>query len=235
MKALVFLLVLFNLLFYAFTQGYFGKPENPDADRVAKQVLAERMRIVSRGEVPASPAKAPEPVNPAVVVEEAKSLEPASRGEAAAPVCLVWAHLSVAEADRINSLLADQFADFKVTRQAQDGESSGWWVFVPPLPGKAEADKKAGELRQLGVTDYFIIPDGPNRFAISLGIFSTEKGGQEKLLEVKSKGVRSARLTPRPGKDGTVSLQASGPEAGKTGVLDAVGKVLPKTEVQACH
>lgn len=237
MKALVFLLVLFNLLFYAFTQGYFGKPENPDADRIDKQVLAERMRIVSRGEVPAPPAKAPESVKPAVVVEEAKALEPASKVDEAPPVCLVWEHLSVAEADRINSLLAYQFADFKVTRQAQAGESesTGWWVFVPPLPGKAEADKKAGELRQLGVTDYFIIPDGPNRFAISLGIFSTEKGGQERLVELKGKGVRSARLTPRPGKDGTVSLQATGPEAGKSGLLEAVGKVLPKTEVQACH
>lgn len=238
MKALVFLLVLFNLLFYAFTQGYFGKPENPDADRIDKQVFAERMRIVSRGEVPAPSAKAPEPVKPAIVVEEAKVLEMASKvEEAAAPICLAWAHLSVAEADRINSLLAYQFADFKVTRQAQAGESesTGWWVFVPPLPGKAEADKKAGELRQLGVTDYFIIPDGPNRFAISLGIFSTEKGGQERLLELKGKGVRSARLTPRPGKDGTVSLQATGPEAARSGLLEAVGKVLPKTEAQDCH
>ena len=62
MKPLVFLLLLFNLLFYAFTQGYFGRTENPDAGRIEKQVFAERMRIVSRGEVPAVPAKAPEPV-----------------------------------------------------------------------------------------------------------------------------------------------------------------------------
>ena len=40
MKALVFLLILFNLLFYAFTQGYFGQAEHPDAGRIEKQVLA---------------------------------------------------------------------------------------------------------------------------------------------------------------------------------------------------
>ena len=50
----------------------------------------------------------------------------------------------------------------------------------------------APELRQLGITDYFVILDGPNRFAISLGVYSSEKGGQERLAEVKEKGVRSA-------------------------------------------
>ena len=55
MKALVFLLVLANLLFYAFGAGYFGRPDNPDAGRVEQQVAPERMRIVSRGEAPGAP------------------------------------------------------------------------------------------------------------------------------------------------------------------------------------
>src|SRR3990167_4112623 len=61
-KALVFLLVLANLLFYAFGAGYFGRPDNPDAGRVEQQILPERMRIAARGDAPALPAKAPEPV-----------------------------------------------------------------------------------------------------------------------------------------------------------------------------
>ena len=77
MKALVFLLVLANLLFFAFSEGYFGRAENPDAGRVERQVLPERMRIVSRGEVPAAPVKmvAPEaePVVPEAVTEAAKA------------------------------------------------------------------------------------------------------------------------------------------------------------------
>ena len=57
MKVLVFLLVLANLLFYAFSAGYLGRPDNPDAGRVGQQILPERMRIVSRGEAPAEPTK----------------------------------------------------------------------------------------------------------------------------------------------------------------------------------
>jgi hypothetical protein len=259
-KAIVFLLVLANVLFYAFTEGYLGRAEHPDSGRVEQQVQADRMRIVSRGEVPATsvvpppveppstPAPEPESVKPPVLAEapaaalgkplpaqekpapEAVAVE--KKAEAETNVCLLWEHLSVADAERIRGVLAGKTSQYKLLKQ--EGEGSGWWVYIPPLPGKQEADKKAAELRGFGVTDYFIIPDGPNRFAISLGIFSAEKGGQERLAELKEKGVRSARVTPRPGKDGTVSLEASGPLSGKDALLKAAGKPQAKVLEAGC-
>jgi len=233
MKTLVFLLILANLLFYAFSAGYFGRPDNPDAVRVEKQVLPERMRIVSRGEAPVIPAKVAEPVKPEVVAEAPKA-EPAIKVEASVPVCLAWEHLPSADAERIASLLSSKYAEFKMTRRVVPGEGNGWGVFVPPLTGKAEAEKKATELRQLGVTDYFIVQDGPIRHAISLGVFSSEKGAQERLAELKEKGVRSARVMPRPGKDSTVNVQATGPSSVKAALLEAIGKAAPKAVSQDC-
>lgn len=263
MKALVFLLLLANLVYYAFTAGYFGRPSNPDANRIDAQVAPEKIRIVSRGEAPAvtevakveasaepgaeiktpvdgakkeevkpEPAKT-EAAKPEVVKPEAPKPE-AAKPEAVPMVCLAWEHLPLAQADKVSALLGSKFADFKVERQVVAGEGNGWWVFVPPLPGKVEAEKKAGELRQLGVDDYFIIHEGPNRFAISLGIFSSEKGAQDRLGELKSQGVRSAKVMPRPGKDGTVSLKATGPATARVVLVDAVGKILPKPGVQDC-
>ena len=118
--------------------------------------------------------------------------------------------------------------------QVEPGEGNGWWVFIPPLAGKAEAEKKAGELRALEVTDYFILQDGPSRHAISLGVFSSEKGAQDRLTELKAKGVRSAKLMPRPGKDATVTILANGPDSARPAVRNAVAGILPKTAVQAC-
>lgn len=233
MKTLVFLLVLANLLFYAFSAGYFGRPDNPDAVRVEKQVLPERMRIVSRGEAPAAPAKAAEPVKPEVVAEAAKA-DSATKVEEPAVVCLAWEHLPAVDAERIASLLSSKFAEYKVTRRVVPGEGNGWGVFVPPQTGKADAERKATELRQLGVTDYFIVQDGPIRYAISLGVFSSEKGAQERLAELKDKGVRSARVMPRPGKDSTVNVQATGPASAKASLLEAIGKAVPKAAAQGC-
>lgn len=261
MKVLVFLLVLGNLLFYAFTAGYFGRPDNPDAGRVEQQIAPERLRIVARGDAPAAQAKPAPAAQPApapeangnqapsaVVAEPAKeaaaekvsvkAVETAADKEPekvdAAPVCLAWRSLSVVEADKVAALMGKRFADFKLSRKTVAGESNGWWVYIPAMPGKAEADKKAGELRDLGVNDFFIVPDGQSRHAISLGIFSSEKGGNERLAELKAKGVRSAVIGPRPSKDATVALQARGPGDKKAAVIAAVADAIQKNEALAC-
>ena len=243
MKVLVFLLVLANLLFYALSAGYFGAADNPDAGRVEQQVSPERLRIVSRGEAPAKVAEAPKPeVKSEDTVEapleaapgkEASAKEAAKPAEAA-PVCLAWEHLSLNDADRLGSVLADKFAAFKVSKKVSAGESTSWWVYIPPLANKAEMDKRAGELRQIEVTDFFPVQDGPNRYAISLGVFSSEKGGQERLAELKAKGIRGVKLAPRPGKDSTVRLQAVGPASGKEALMAAAGKALGKSSPLAC-
>jgi hypothetical protein len=224
-KFLVFLLLLANLLFYAFSNDYFGKPERPDAGRVTHQVQPERVRIVSRGEEPPLVAdKAQSSEQPGE--QPAEPAPPASGPDMAAAdsggrLCLSWEHLLVADADRLAALLGSRFPAFTLKR-VEGGENNGWWIYIPPLANKAEADKKTGELRLFGVTDYFIVQEGPNRFAISLGVFSSEKGGQERLAELRGKGVRSARLMPRPGKDGTLGLQAEGPGVNRTALLGAL-------------
>ncbi|HEX6733719.1 MAG TPA: hypothetical protein VF096_02805 [Azonexus sp.] len=245
MKILVFLLVLANLLFYAYSGGYLGKPEQPDAGRVAKQVQPERIRIISRGEEPPLPSRngrpeAAAPAAPSAPAAPAAPVAPAAPAAEAAPVvsatkvCLAWEHLPAVDADRVNALIGSRFPAFTVSRRPDGGEGAGWWIYIPPLASKGEADKKAGELRQLGVTDYFIVPDGPNRLAISLGVFSAEKGGQDRLAELKGKGVRSARLMPRPGKDGTLSLQAEGPASAQAALLGALNGNLARPAVRDC-
>lgn len=236
MKAFVFLLILGNLLFFAYSEGYLGQPENPDAARLNNQFQAERIRIVSRDGEPSLPAAGGREKSSAPVASEpvavAAAADTAVNGEG--KVCLAWDNLPAADADRLNSLVTSRFPDFRISRRLESGESGGWWIYIQPQASKAEADKKASELRQLGVTDYFIIQDGPNRFALSLGVFSSEKGGQDRLAELKAKGVRSARLMQRPGKDGTLSLQAEGPAAAQAGLLGALNGNLAKPVSRDC-
>ena len=236
MRVLVFLLVLANLLFYAFSEGYFGRAENPDARRMKQQVAPERMKIVARGELPALasasvllPASSPEsdtPTSVAVIATpEPEVLISCSR----------WESLSPADADRLVAMVGQKFPAFKLTRRLDAGEGNGWWVYLPPQPDKAEADKKAGQLRGLGVTDYFIVQEaGANRYAISLGIFSSEKGAQERLTEVKALGVRSAKLSLRPGKDSHASLDARGPAVDQPALRRLVASTLSDVQAQNC-
>ena len=224
MRALVFLLVLGNLLFLAYAGGYFGGPDNPDAGRVGQQLAPERVRVVGYGQSP--PARAE--VEKLVAEEPPPPAEPEE-------LCLAWEHLPADEADRLASTLAEKLAGIRVERRAVPVEGAGWWVMVPPLANKAEADKKVGELKELGVNDLFVVHDaGPNQFAISLGVFSTEKGGQEHLGRLKAKGVKSAKLIRRPGKETRFAVEARGPLAMKAEVEELAAGIVEKSSAQTC-
>jgi len=236
-RVLVFLFVLANLLFYAFSEGYFGRSESPDAHRLGQQVAPERIKIVARGEQPAAPAPAPVAVVPEApaVVEAPVQVAPVVAPVPVVNACSRWDQLPTADADRLAVLISHKFPGFKLTRHVDPGEGNGWWVFIPPLPSKADAERKAGELRGFGVTDYFIVQEaGANRFAISLGIFSSEKGAQERLADVKTQGVRSARMSLRPGKDSHVTLDVIGPESERRLLRQAASGLLPGIRAQGC-
>ncbi|MDD2743475.1 MAG: SPOR domain-containing protein [Rhodocyclaceae bacterium] len=247
MRILVFLLVLANLLFYAFSQGYFGQAENPDAQRISQQIYPERVKIVARGELPQPVVLAPEPkIEPPPPLPEPPAMsepvpdttlvsEQQPVPDSPEQACTRWEGLLLAEADRLTARLSEQFPVFKLSRRVEAGESNGWWVYIPPLPGKPAADKKAGELRALGVTDYFVVQEaGPRYMAISLGIFSSEKGAQERLAQLKEIGVRSARLSVRPSKDSRITLDALGPRVDRVAVRSAASSLLPESKALDC-
>ncbi len=224
MKALVFLLVLGNLLFLAFAGGYFGAPDNPDAGRVGQQLVPERVRVVGYDQTPPARAEVEK-----LVAEAPPPAEPEE-------LCLVWEHLPADEADRLASTLAEKLAGIRVERRAVPVEGAGWWVMVPPLANKTEADKKVGELKELGINDLFVVRDaGSYQFAISLGVFSTEKGGQEHLGRLKAKGVKSAKLIRRPGKETQFAVEARGPLAKKAEVEELAAGVVEKSPAQVCQ
>ncbi|HJW01925.1 MAG TPA: SPOR domain-containing protein [Azospira sp.] len=271
MRALVFLLVLANLLFLAFAQGFFGAPGNPDGERVKQQVQAEKIVVVGRGDPPeakpasssegaaapkAEVAAAPPPVPVETKATETKAAETkvaeakaaeakaaeakaaeAKAAEAKAAdnrlVCLAWNDLAAADADRLSVLAANKYAGLAVSR-ASATDATQFWVFIPPLASRQDADRKAGELKKLGVSEFFVVQEaGPNRWAISLGIFSTEQAARDQLEALREQGVRSAKVGPRPSRSAPVRLEVRGKaalmEGFKAAASGAVSQVRPET------
>lgn len=235
MRALVFFLIFANLLFWAWVQGYLGMSSNPDTLRVQQQLQADRVRIVSRDEPPSNakaPAEAAKQVEKAVEkpVEKAAEPEPqpvaepeAKADERPADACLRLAEVVVDDAVRLEKSLAEQFSEFKVSRSAIKEASASYWVHIPPLANKKEADAKAAELKKLQVQEYFVIQEnGPNNHAISLGLFSTRDAADNYLETLKGKKVKSARITERNAKPATVTLELSGPETRVDALRQAV-------------
>ena len=220
LRLAVFLLVLANLLFFAWAQGHLGKPGNPDARRVGQQLSPELVKVVSRGEPPRAANRKDEAE---AAVTDKKD------GES----CQLWADLANADADQVERVLGEQFAGFKAVRRTS-AEVSGYWVFVPPLASKEEANRKTAELEELGVQEFFVVQGGgPNQLAISLGTYRTEAGANTRLEALRAKGVKSARVGERRGKP-VNTLEIRGPEAQAEALRQAIAALLPKASAAAC-
>lgn len=190
MRAFVFILVLANLFFFAWAKGLIGGSASPDAARLVQEIAPERLQIVGNGKPPPAPA--------------------------AAAGCVVYPALTAGERAILATTLADAaFADLRQeTRQTArpEGGSHAWWVFIAPQADAPAAEKKAAELRALGVKDYFIVSEGSARHAISLGIFSSQAAAQAHLEALRAKGVRSAEAAERAdGKEPPAAVELAGP------------------------
>lgn len=83
-----------------------------------------------------------------------------------------------------------------ISRNVQ--EVSSHMVYIPAQEGRAGAERKAAELRRLGIDDFYVMPESlalPN--AISLGLFKTEAAAKARIGTLIGQGVRSARIMAR--------------------------------------
>jgi hypothetical protein len=160
---------------------------------------------------------------------------PATPTTPVAPVCLDVGDFSVADAKRFEAELRPlALGERQARRNVQ--EVSQYVVQIPPLGSKEAADKKAGELRGLKVTDFYIIndPNSPLRWSISLGVFKIKAAAQSHLEILNSKGVRSAVLATRSGNTSKVAFQLKGMTPELLGKFDAIKAHFPEQQSKPC-
>ena len=204
-------LLLLNAALFAYAQGYLGTARSNEHEpaRLKRQFNTARMTLLTKEQADAAVRAAPAPAGPADDVAAAAAPTPAAVEPAppAVPVeapkpafaCTEIGPFDAADARRFENRLAALDLGKRQSRedvQAQDVTS--WLVNIPPSGGKEGAERKSAELRELGLTDFYILNvDSPLKNAISLGVFKTEAGAQAMLARLNKQGVRSARITPR--------------------------------------
>ena len=120
------------------------------------------------------------------------------------------------------------------TIQRRVTEVDGYWVHMPPLKTKAEVDRKVGELKALGVAEFFVVTDaGPWRNAVSLGLFKNEDAARSELDRLRALGVRSATVTRREKFLKQVVFMVSDSAATTLTRLTELQKNFPATEIKA--
>ncbi len=211
MRALFLLLVAANLALAAWVSS-FAPDTSTDPRPMRQQIEPQRLRIVEPGEPPPA-ASLPAPP---------------------AAACLEWGGFAVAEGPRAAEALAPLALGERLAQRRTE-ETASWWVYIPPQANRAAAQKKAAELKALGVDDYFVVQEeGPQRWALSLGVFRTEEAASARLEALRARGVRSALVGERQTQVQKVWFQVRGADPALLQRLRALASGMPGTELREC-
>lgn len=211
------LLVLANLAFFAWSR--YVAPESSGSDRapLQRQVAPEKLPAVPDAPAPGSAAAAPVTVSAA--------------GTAA---CLEWGSFTAESAASARNALEPLALGARLAERTVE-ESAGWWIFIAPQPNRQAAQKKAAELKALGIEEYFIVQEeGRFRWAISLGVFRGEEAAQNRLAALREKGVRSAQVGQRETTVTKTWFQLRDLQPEEQARTRTVASGVPGTELRAC-
>lgn len=172
---------------------------------------AEKIRLIAEDEAPPAPA----PV--------------------AAQVCLEWGLFADQELVQAKAALEPlKLGDSDISVRSAPPKTSTWWVYIPPLKSKQDANKKVEELKGLGMQDSFVMQDNNKwRYAVSLGVFSTQEAANKYLAQIREKGVKSAQAAPRNQDGGHSSMIIKAAGANIEAELVKLKQDFPATELKA--
>lgn len=201
MRMFFLALVLLNLLALASIQGWLGtSAPRGEPERLTNQIGPERITLRPNGI--ATNTATPEPATTDTATDvSAAPTEP--------PACIAYAGLTEQQADALLSD-ADALAPELTTAHDTTTTPTAWWVRIPPSGGRDGAERRVADLRALGITEFFIVPEaGPNQFAVSLGLFKSESSAQQHLAYLRSKRLRTASITTRTAVAHTVEVRGA--------------------------
>ena len=242
-----------------------GNLEGREPARMTSQVNADRIRRTDQAPAPAAaptPAIAPTlPLAPdtalpaAATVPDTADLSAAAADRSATTVvaaaavaqaapdskvtsagnsCIEVGNFDAAEAHRFETQLAPLALGERLVRRSVQ-ELERHIVYIPPAPDKEGADRKAAELRRLGIDDFYVIQDNTDlRWGISLGIFKTVDAARLHLANLAQKGVRTAKIAARPGTNSKTAFQLRGLDAASRATLAQIRLGFPRQETRAC-
>lgn len=195
MRALCLALILANVLYLAWSQLIDVRVSS--LDRAPVNTLADTPSIV--------------------LPSEAESAQAAQSGEAdaqdfepgdAEPPTAAPAHAELARTDTLACTTIGPFPDLSQASQAQaalrgagfeprqrlaEGELwVGYWISIPGLSTRDEAEQALRKLTDDGITDVYLMPGSESAQVLSLGVFSDYQRAQRRATEVQALG-----LTPR--------------------------------------
>ncbi len=230
MRTVFLLLVLANVAVFAWWR-YVSPPDaGLDPQPLARQMEPDKLKIVPPAELARQATKKP----PAAPGPQAPAGPAAASTATATAACLEWGSFTLNDAPRAEKALEPLGLGERVAQRRTE-ETAGWWVFIPSQGSRQAAFKKAAELKNLGIDEFFVVgEEGPYRWALSLGVFRNEDAAQARLAALRAQGVRTARVGPREMVVPKIWLQVKSVDAPLQARLKEIASQVDGSELRAC-
>ncbi|WP_300715826.1 SPOR domain-containing protein [Hydrogenophaga sp.] len=260
LKWAVWLLVLGNAGYFAWSQGHLDtlglKPaEQREPQRLAQQVRPEVLRLLNgpradAAPVMAAPAPAPAPVAPPPPAPVAP--EPAAAAPIPAPnppptpsptvavaagsgprACWQVGGFTNDQAELLRAelaLLGLPASGFAFTEVRSGGR---WIVYMGRYDNQQQVDRKKDELRALGVSFREITAPGLAP-GLALGTYSSEAAAQQALQRAERDGIRTGKVAQERAESQSVSVRLPAITETQRAAIDGLGEAMAGKRLQRC-
>jgi len=232
-----------NGVLLAYGQGLLGQPADAAREpaRLKNQLAPERMQQLT-------PTQARQAAASAAAAPQAEVAMPAPEpapepAPVAAPVtrdlvaCVQAGPFSTADARRFEARVARLGLAPRQSRiELPFQEVTSRLVYLPPNGGREGAQRRVAELKERGVTNFFIMQNdtSPLRYAISLGVFKSDGAAQKLVADLQRQGVRGVRILPRGPQVTRAGYQYRQIDAGERDRLTGIADNYNGVEVTRC-
>lgn len=251
LRVVIWLLVLANAGYFAWTQGYLGalglKPVvQSEPERLRSQIKPEGLRLLNAprpAEAPsnatAPPAAPPTPPAPAPEATAASTVTdaevPAKPQTDNTPATACWqaAIYSPAQADVLRTALQQLGLPDGAWRLNEVLSGGRWIVYMGRYNDEQMARKKT-ELRDIKIEFREVTVPALGR-GLALGTFSSEASAEQALQDLSKKGVRTARVAVERPEGTNFVLRLPAATAAQRAQVAGLGAALAGKTLQACE
>jgi hypothetical protein len=222
-RALLLILVLANLVLWAYQQSWLGQlpPTGREPGRITQQIQPEAIRVLSEADLKQ-------------LRERTKDGNTGPERKDAPMACVEFGDFAADAAERVQTRLDAMNLGARLA--TIDVEIPGWYmVYVPPLKTLAEAERTADELRGRGVRDLLVIEDSSAlRNAISLGQFKDQDLALRHQSDLERRGIKGVRVSVRSGSGTARRFRIKSPDATQMQQLTTLQKDFAGTRIAPC-
>jgi len=259
LRWVIWLLVLGNVGYFAWSQGYLDtlglKPaEQREPQRLAQQLRPEALRLLNGPKADAAPQAPAEPPAPALAATPEPTPaplpapaplvpepQPAPAAAAVAPVaatsgpraCWQVGGFTAAQAELLRAELA--LLGLSAGSSFTEVRSGGRWiVYMGRYDNQQQLDRKKEELRALGVAYREITAPGLAP-GLALGTFSTEAAAQQARQAAERDGIRTAKVAQERAESVSTSLRLPSINEAQRTAVDGLGEAMAGKRLQRCN